>query len=127
MTAPEKQKIRIGLAFIDRNRCLPYALARHCIVCEEHCPTPVKAIRVREAEVVNVRGEKVTLKLPYVDAKLCVGCGICENKCPLTDHPGIRVQSTNESRGDYQAIPVAPDEIPLGEPAEVEDPYANSH
>lgn len=40
----EKQQVRIGLAFFDKNRCLPYAFARTCIVCEEHCPTPKKAI-----------------------------------------------------------------------------------
>ena len=26
--------------FQSRNRCLPWAVSRTCIVCEEHCPTP---------------------------------------------------------------------------------------
>ena len=50
-----KQAIRIGLAYIDRNRCLPYAYARSCIVCEEHCPTPRKAIWLEEVEVPGPR------------------------------------------------------------------------
>ncbi len=52
----------IGLADFDRNRCLPYAERTPCIVCEEHCPTPDKAIKFREVEVVNSRGERVTVQ-----------------------------------------------------------------
>jgi ferredoxin len=75
--------------------------------------------------VIARNGQKAVIKQPRVDPSRCIGCGICENKCPLTDHPGVRVLSTNESRSDYQAIPVTPDEIPLGEPEEDEDPYAH--
>jgi Pyruvate/2-oxoacid:ferredoxin oxidoreductase delta subunit len=127
LTVEQKKQVRIGLASFDVTRCIPYAYGRECIVCEEHCPVPDKAIYVVETEVVGRNGQKTLVKQPRVDPSRCTGCGICENKCPLTDHPGIRVQSTNESRSDYQAIPVAPDEIPLGAPAEDEDPYANSH
>ncbi len=41
----EKQKTPIGLAYFDKNICIPYAENRDCIVCEEHCPTPDKAIK----------------------------------------------------------------------------------
>jgi polyferredoxin len=34
-----KRNTKIGLAFFDKNRCLPYAFQLDCIVCEEHCPT----------------------------------------------------------------------------------------
>jgi polyferredoxin/ferredoxin len=40
--------IRIGTAFIDRGRCLPWAMDRPCIVCQENCPVSPKAIRTRE-------------------------------------------------------------------------------
>ena len=46
----------IGRAHFDRNRCLPYASGIDCIVCEEHCPTPDKAIKFRETEVVEQPG-----------------------------------------------------------------------
>ena len=39
-----KRERKIGLAFFDQNRCLPYAFEIDCIVCEEHCPTSSKAI-----------------------------------------------------------------------------------
>ena len=97
LTEEEKHGTVLGLAEFDKGRCLPYAKGEACIVCEEHCPTPVKAIRVREAEIVNERGEKVSLKIPYVDPKLCVGCGICENKCPLGGEAGIRVRHLRDA------------------------------
>ncbi len=98
LAVEEKQKVKIGLAYIDRNRCLPYALARTCIVCEEHCPTPKKAIWFDEAEVLNIRGDKVRVKQPHVDPDLCIGCGICEYKCPVADRAAILVTSVGETR-----------------------------
>ncbi|MHC4574410.1 MAG: 4Fe-4S binding protein [Planctomycetota bacterium] len=40
--------IRIGTAFVDRGRCLPWAMNRPCIVCEENCPVSPKAIYTQE-------------------------------------------------------------------------------
>ncbi|TKJ31669.1 (4Fe-4S)-binding protein [bacterium (candidate division B38) B3_B38] len=101
----EKQKLHIGTAFIDKSRCIPYTLATNCIVCEEHCPTPKKAIWFEEVEVVNREGERVVVKQPRVDPQLCIGCGVCEYKCPVIDKPAIYVTSIGESRSpDNQLI-----------------------
>mgnify|MGYP003588132933 CR=1 FL=1 len=94
----EKQQKRIGLAFFDTARCLPYAAATPCIVCEEHCPTPNKAIQYREVVVKTNQGQPVTLRQPYVMDELCIGCGICENKCPLPGAAAIRITAAGESR-----------------------------
>jgi len=40
--------IKIGTAFFDRNRCLPWAMDKPCIVCEENCPVSPKAIYTQE-------------------------------------------------------------------------------
>ncbi|UCE52319.1 MAG: 4Fe-4S binding protein [Desulfobacterales bacterium] len=40
--------IIIGTAFIDRGRCLPWAMDTPCIVCQENCPVSPKAIITRE-------------------------------------------------------------------------------
>jgi ferredoxin len=40
--------IRIGTAFVDRGRCLPWAMDRPCIVCQENCPVSPKAIHTLE-------------------------------------------------------------------------------
>jgi ferredoxin len=40
--------IRIGTAFVDRNRCLAWAMNKPCIVCQENCPVSPKAIHTDE-------------------------------------------------------------------------------
>ncbi len=42
-------KIKMGTAFFDRNRCLPWAMDKPCIVCEENCPLSPKAIYTIES------------------------------------------------------------------------------
>jgi len=94
----EKMKVRIGLAMIDKSRCLPWAHSRPCIVCEEVCPTPKKAIWLEEVRVRDRQGRMVAVKQPHVDLELCIGCGICETKCPVLGKPAIAVTSLGESR-----------------------------
>ena len=40
--------IRLGTAFVDQNRCLPWAMDKPCIVCEENCPLSPKAVYTEE-------------------------------------------------------------------------------
>ena len=93
-----KKKVKIGLAWIDTSRCLPYAYGRECIVCEEHCPVPDKAITFEVRAVRQRDGTYRELKLPRVDADRCTGCGICETKCPFRDRAAILVTSAGEDR-----------------------------
>lgn len=46
----------IGTAFVDRSRCLPWAMDTPCIVCQENCPVSPKAIGVIE-RFVRVRSQ----------------------------------------------------------------------
>ena len=108
----------IGRAYIDVDRCLPWADNIPCAVCEEMCPVPDKAILLyAEGET----GEDVTLGAghgaghggmgqgrgrsvgsesgaprPYVISSRCIGCGLCEKRCPLNGESAIRVYSPNE-------------------------------
>lgn len=94
-----KPPVRIGTAFVDRGRCLPWAMQTPCIVCEEVCPTDPKAVWLEVAEERPRGGEAVvSLQRPRVEASRCVGCGQCENKCPVGEEAAIRVSSVGESR-----------------------------
>jgi polyferredoxin len=104
LDAPEKRKTVIGLAFVDPSRCIPFAQGTPCIVCEEHCPTPKKAIVFTERPGKEGR----PVKIPVVVPDLCIGCGICEYKCPVVDLAGIRVTSVGESRNPKNRIGLPP-------------------
>ncbi len=93
----EKRRFVIGVAVFDKNRCLPYARGEECLVCEEHCPTGEKAI-VFDSKVVVVGEEARELKVPRVVAKRCIGCGICETRCPVAGVSAIRVTNEGETR-----------------------------
>ncbi len=54
--------IRIGTAFIDRGRCLPWAMGRPCIVCQENCPVSPKAITTREVFESAVPKDRLSVK-----------------------------------------------------------------
>ncbi|MHC4645198.1 MAG: 4Fe-4S binding protein [Planctomycetota bacterium] len=57
----EAGPIKIGAAFVDRNRCLPWAMNKPCIVCEENCPVSPKAVYTRQC-FETVRDGALTVK-----------------------------------------------------------------
>jgi MauM/NapG family ferredoxin protein len=66
----QKQDVRMGTAIVDRNTCLTWQ-GTLCRSCYENCPIFNEAIIMDD----QLR--------PVVDQKKCVGCGICENVCPV--------------------------------------------
>jgi len=104
-----REPIKIGLAYVDRNRCLPWAQGVPCIVCEEVCPTVKgeKAIKLIPDTVRTPDGRMVDVRKPTIDQEFCIGCGICENKCPVKDSSAIIVTCVGETRSRYNRISVS--------------------
>lgn len=98
------EPIKIGTAFYDHGRCLPWSMATPCIVCEEFCPTSPKSIWVEEIDVPDRNGHMVHVQRPHVDPQLCIGCGACEKVCPVQDRPAVYVTSVGESRSRTNVI-----------------------
>ena len=71
LTVEQKHARPIGLAVIDRKKCLAWAEKEYCAVCDEYCP--YKAVQLEQHDDVMC---------PVVDAAKCRGCGACESACP---------------------------------------------
>ncbi len=91
LSMEEKQQQVIGKAFIDEDRCIAWSDGLTCTVCEEMCPLPEKAIQLEEQEAWGPDGIRVMVNMPHVLRERCIGCGICEYKCPVNGEAAIRV------------------------------------
>jgi len=91
LSLEEKQQRVIGKAYINESRCIAWSDHQECLVCEEMCPLPDKAIQLEEREVWGPDNTVIKVKLPHVLRESCIGCGICEYKCPVSGESAIRV------------------------------------
>ncbi|MBM4274644.1 MAG: 4Fe-4S binding protein [Deltaproteobacteria bacterium] len=70
--------IRMGTAFVDRGRCLPWAMDRPCLVCHELCPVSPKAIFIRTVFETVRDGEALSARVqgPGVDLSAAIAPGV---------------------------------------------------
>lgn len=80
ISVEEKRLLQMGVAHIDKTRCIAWDTDKICLVCNEQCS--YHAI---------IGDEK---KRPIVKEERCTGCGICENKCPVEGEAAIVVYSS---------------------------------
>lgn len=103
----------LGKAMFDTTRCLTWAGHKECGRCEAYCPIPDKAIHFKEQAFTDADGQETSVQLPYIVMDLCIGCGQCENICPVDGPAAIRVY-----RKEYtlaHANPLAVGQIPIFE------------
>ncbi|MFZ5427775.1 MAG: 4Fe-4S binding protein [Thermodesulfobacteriota bacterium] len=87
----EAGPVRLGTAFVDRSRCLPWVMDRPCIVCQELCPVSPKAIFTR------------TVFEPVRDGRLGV-VRVLPGSIDLAAIPALPV---NLGSGDYAVRPAS--------------------
>ena len=87
----EKSFAKIGTSVIDRNRCIAWEQDKPCLICDEACQ--YNAIDSRSETIQNVK-----LLRPFVDEQICIGCGICESRCPVEGQSAIQVYAIGEDR-----------------------------
>lgn len=70
-----KNETRMGIAVIDRMRCVTWKGELLCHTCYNVCPYKEQAIRLDEFR-------------PVIDERVCTGCGICVHGCPISTEEG---------------------------------------
>ncbi len=87
----EKSYVHMGTAAIDRSRCIAWEQDKLCLICDEACP--YNAINSREETLHGIK-----LLRPFVDERICTGCGLCEARCPIEGISAIQTFSMSEER-----------------------------
>lgn len=78
-----KRNRSIGLAQVDRDKCIAWHDREYCMVCHEFCP--YLAIEIVEHNGVNC---------PVIKPDMCRGCGACQVNCPAQPDKAIVVSGT---------------------------------
>jgi len=101
--------IKLGTAFFDRNRCLPWAMDKPCIVCEENCPVSPKAIYTQECfntirdgilTVKKVTAHIIEVEQTIVPGKFASG----DYYCAVEDGKRRKITANNEN-----SLEISPD------------------
>ena len=77
----EKTQYHVGLAIINRELCVAES-GTSCGNCARHCPA---------AAIEMVHTGETEHQRPVVNENLCIGCGACENLCPVRPLSAITV------------------------------------
>lgn len=87
LSLEKKRAAIIGVAKVDRGRCLPHARGRPCLACHAACP--LEAIKLQRS-ATKTRWGAPLFKIK-VDPRSCTGCGLCEASCPLPGDAAIHI------------------------------------
>lgn len=87
-----KSSTKIGRAVWIKENCLPSAEGVKCGNCARHCPSG--AISMVALDPSNPK----SLQVPAVNEERCIGCGACENLCPVRPFSAIHVEGIEVQR-----------------------------
>lgn len=84
-----RTEVRMGTAVIDDELCIAIKAGIRCEVCYRSCPLINQAIDI---ELRPRAGDNThVIFAPVIDASQCVGCGICVERCVVSD-PAVAVR-----------------------------------
>ena len=83
------------IAIVDNDRCKP----KTCnLECKHNCPV------VKQGKEC-IRVDKIKTKVAFIDENLCVGCGICVKKCPVSAIKIINLPRSLDSQTTHRYGP----------------------
>ena len=88
----DKSSIQIGHAVVAPHFCLAATGEAECGNCARHCPTG--AIEM----VPTDPNDELSPSVPAVNEEACIGCGACENLCPVRPLSAIHVEGHEAHR-----------------------------
>lgn len=86
LTITEREKVKMGIAQIDRLACYPWVDRGVCGACVTICPLGEAAMKFDFANIYR----------PVVVENGCVGCGLCVEICP---HPSLPIRIVEPKQG----------------------------
>lgn len=90
----ERSDVNMGVAVINQDLCIAFQGMR-CEVCYRACPLIDEAIsidyRMREGDSIHA------VFAPTIDEDACVGCGLCVQRCVVSD-PEVAISIVSESQ-----------------------------
>ncbi len=92
ITAEEKLEQSIGTAIVERGRCRSWRMQYKCIICARKCPYDA----IEKHSIFNEKGREFIV--PIVNKRKCIGCGVCEYRCPVKSESAIQVFAYGEKR-----------------------------
>lgn len=85
ISVEEKSSIQIGRAVWIKENCIAFTEDVKCGNCARHCPTGAIIM-------VEQKDKPDAPKIPVVNTERCIGCGACENLCPVRPFSAIYVE-----------------------------------
>lgn len=86
ITREEKSSIQIGHAVLDYKLCIADSSDINCGNCARHCPAGAITMVKKDPDNPD------SVKIPSVIETRCIGCGACENLCPVRPISAIHVE-----------------------------------
>ncbi|MDR1080527.1 MAG: 4Fe-4S binding protein [Deltaproteobacteria bacterium] len=93
ITVEQKHVMRLGTVNLDRLQCIVVKNGTSCGACAELCPT---------GAVDMMPGPSGRVE-PTLEPQLCIGCGACQNACPV--RPVAPIWVTGFAYQDFMANP----------------------